>query len=407
MGSRWYVAMGLFLVAGQTLLAQETQKATPPFPQFKAHVVGRLPGGYKVAAVDVDRDGKPDIIGLATTPSCLAWYKNPTWERHILTSGAKEFIDLAPFDIDGDERIDIAIADAFGMSRTNAGGLVHWLQCPSDPTQEWAIHTIGAEPTAHRLRWADLDGAGRKELIVAPIMGRDAKAPLWDVGVKLAFYRIPETRATETWKPILIDDRLTVLHGLCVVDWDKDGRDDILTASFEGVYLFQSRGPADRLSWNKTQLGSGAQASPAQRGASEIGVGRLGRDGRRFLAAIEPWHGDKVVVYTPASEPEALWQRTVIDTTFKEGHALLCADLDGDGQDEIVAGYRGPGASLCIYGCRDVLGNRWERIALDEGDMAASGLDVADLNGDGRLDLISVGTATANIKWYENLGSGR
>jgi len=39
--------------------------------------------------------------------------------------------------------------------------------------------------------------------------------------------------------------------------------------------------------------------------------------------------------------------------------------------------------------------------------MAASGLEVADLNGDGRLDIISVGTATAHIKWYENLGSGR
>jgi len=39
--------------------------------------------------------------------------------------------------------------------------------------------------------------------------------------------------------------------------------------------------------------------------------------------------------------------------------------------------------------------------------MAASGLDVADLNGDGRLDVIAVGTATTNVKWYENLGSGR
>jgi hypothetical protein len=151
-----------------------------------------------------------------------------------LTSEAKEFIDLAPLDIDGDGRIDLAIADEFGMSRTNAGGLVHWLQCPQDPTQEWPMHTIGAEPTSHRLRWADLDGDGRKELIVAPIMGRNAKAPLWDVGVKLVFYRIPAPPATEPLRPILVEDRLTVLHGLSIVDWDRDGRDDILTASFEG-----------------------------------------------------------------------------------------------------------------------------------------------------------------------------
>ncbi len=384
--------------------AQETRGPSPAFPSFKAHLVGKLPSGYKVAVVDIDRDGKPDIVGLATTPSCLAWYKNPTWEKHILTSGAKEFIDLAPQDIDGDGRTDLAIADDFGMSRTSSGGLVHWLQCPQDPTQEWPTHTIGAEPTSHRLRWADLDGDGRKELVVAPIMGRNAKAPLWDVGVKLAFYRIPAPPMTEPWKPITIDDRLTVLHGLSIVDWGQDGRDDILTASFEGVHLYQSQGQGDKISWKKTRLGSGEQTGPAQRGSSEIALGKLGREDRRFVATIEPWHGDKVVVYTPASEPDALWQRAVIDATFNEGHALVCADLDGDGRDEIVAGYRGKGSSLYLYDCRDSIGGKWERIALDAGDMAASGLDVADLNGDGRLDVITVGTATANIKWYENLG---
>jgi len=163
------LGIAAILLGSQALPAQETRNATRPFPQFKAHLVARLPGGYKVAAVDVDRDGKPDIVGLATTPSCLAWYRNPGWERHILTSGAQEFIDLAPLDIDGDGRIDLAIADEFGMSRTSSGGLVHWLQCPQDPTQEWTMHTIGAEPTSHRLRWADLDGDGRKELVVAPI----------------------------------------------------------------------------------------------------------------------------------------------------------------------------------------------------------------------------------------------
>ena len=33
----------------------------------------------------------------------------------------------------------------------------------------------------------------------------------------------------------------------------------------------------------------------------------------------------------------------MIDTTLKEGHALWVADVDGDGDDEVFAGYRGPG----------------------------------------------------------------
>jgi len=227
------------------------------------------------------------------------------------------------------------------------------------------------------------------------------------VGVNLFFYRIPAPPTADSWKPMLIDNRLSVLHGLAVVDWDHDGRDDILTASFEGVYLHRSQGQGDQISWKKTRLGSGEQIDPAKRGASEIALGRLKGRPRGFLATIEPWHGDKVVIYTPRSTADGLWQRALIDTTFQEGHALICADLDGDREDEIIAGYRGKGASLHLYDCRDSLGRKWERIALDEGDMAASGLEVADLNGDGRLDIIAVGTATLNIKWYENLGSSQ
>jgi hypothetical protein len=148
--------------------------------------------------------------------------------------------------------------------------------------------------------------------------------------------------ATDTgqgeWPSHLIDDSLTVVHGVHIMDWDNDGRDEILTASFEGVHLFHSTGAARDLRWTKIHLAAGDQVSTPRRGSSEIGVGRL--EGRRFLATIEPWHGEHVVVYTQA-KPGDLWSRHPIDDTFSDGHALACADLDGDGNDEIVAGFRG------------------------------------------------------------------
>ena len=42
---------------------------------------------------------------------------------------------------------------------------------------------------------------------------------------------------------------------------------------------------------------------------------------------------------------------------------------------------------------------------LDNGGMAAAACAVADLNGDGRPDIVCIGSATANLKWYENLGT--
>jgi hypothetical protein len=374
------------------------------FPEFRPHLVARLPGGYKAAVVDINRDTRPDIVGLATNPSTLAWYENPNWERHVLTSQAKQFIDLAPYDIDGDGRIDLAIAHEFGMSKTTSGGSISWLRCPEDPTREWALHGIGAEPTSHRIKWADVNADGRKELINAPIMGRGARSPLWDVGVRLLSYTIPDSPVKDLWEPIVIDNQLTVMHGITIVDWDGDGRDEVLNASFEGIHLYEPETGDSGIRWQKTKLASGEQIDATKRGSSEITVGKLRGEPGRFLATIEPWHGDKVVVYVAGLDRNGPWQRTVIDATFNEGHALKCADVDADGDDEIVAGYRGKGQSLYIYDCVDSKQATWKRIPLDEGDMAASGLDVADISGDGRLDIVCVGTATSNIKWYENLG---
>jgi hypothetical protein len=98
-----------------------------------------------------------------------------------------------------------------------------------------------------------------------------------------------------------------------------------------------------------------------------------------------------------------LWSRTVIDDSFRDGHALAVADLNGDGSDEIVAGYRGEGTSLYVYYAADSTGTRWERQRLDD-VMAASGVVVADLNGDGRPDIVAIGASTGNVVWYENLG---
>jgi hypothetical protein len=76
-----------------------------------------------------------------------------------------------------------------------------------------------------------------------------------------------------------------------------------------------------------------------------------------------------------------------------------------DGRDEIIAGFRGQGRSVYIYSVEDSTGSRWSRQTLDDGGIAAAGCAVADLNGDGKLDVSCIGSATANLKWYENRGA--
>jgi hypothetical protein len=245
--------------------------------------------------------------------------------------------------------------------------------------------------------------------VAVPIVGAGSRPPDYSVPAQITWFGMSEALMTghaaaglqqsSQWIPHLIDDSLNLVHGVHVMDWNGDGRDAVLTASTQGVSLFESTGKGADLKWKRTLLTAGEQAE-RYHGASEIGVGSV--HGHRFLATIEPWHGDKVVVYTQGNG--GFSERRVIDSSFNDGHALVCADLDGDGNDEIIAGYRGQGTSLFIYRATDESGPAWERETLDM-EMAASGLAVADINGDGRPDIIAIGPSTANVKWYENLGS--
>ncbi len=123
--------------------------------------------------------------------------------------------------------------------------------------------------------------------------------------------------------------------------------------AFAGVPIYGTR-----------TLVTGALGRP-QEGASEVHLGRL-KDGRKFLATVEPWHGTDVAIYlcdTP--KPPKLptfGSRTIIDSTLKDGHALWVADVDGDGDDEVFAGYRGQGTSLIGY---DFDGQTWTRTVID------------------------------------------
>jgi hypothetical protein len=406
------MGLGLALAApparGQNRLGATVKKRS--LLHWRAHEVAKIPDGYQVAVADVNGDGRLDILALSSAESIVEWYENPTWKARPITTATRKNISLAPLFHLGYPARGLALASDFALDDSTHGGSLWWAEPATNWDAEWPLRLLGQIPTSHRLRWANLHGNGRLELVDAPLLGFGAIAPEYKVAAPLTWFEMPEqflrghisagNQASAQWTPHAIDSSLTVVHGLNVLDWDGDGRDEILTASFEGVHLFHAAGQGAEISWACTKLAAGDQQAPPRRGASEIGVGKVG--GKRFLATIEPWHGEQVVVYCQA-KPGELWDRHVIDASFQDGHALACADLDGDGNDEIVAGFRGPGTSLYVYYATDAYGTHWERQLLDA-EMAASGVVIADINGDGRSDVVAIGASTGNVKWYENAG---
>jgi len=373
--------------------------------RFERHDIDSFAAGYQVAVADVNGDGKPDVIALSTAADRVDWYENPSWKRRPVARTARN-IDLAPRDVDGDGLPEIALASGFYFSESTRGGRIDLVCRPASLEGPWRLRPVGVDPVVHRLRWGDLDGDGSPELVHAPIFGPGSSGPRDPTAAHLWAFRVPRQLGTDPWKVWKIDETLTVLHGLHVSDLDGDGRDEILTASFEGIYRFDFEGQQPLGRWRKVRVAAGAlpadQAPGTPRGSSDVvplDVDPLG-PGLSLLAAIEPWHGHQVVVYVLGGGGRPT-ERRVLDDTLNEGHALLAGDFDDDGVDEIVAGWRGAGGGLALYDRAGAAGKRYTKISLDRG-IAVEGAVAADINLDGKLDIVVIAGRSNKLAWYEN-----
>jgi Aldos-2-ulose dehydratase, beta-propeller domain/FG-GAP-like repeat len=356
---------------------------------FAAHTIDTdLAGGYQVVVADLNRDGKPDIIGLASGLKELRWYENPGWQKHVLVTGINQPINAAAHDVDGDGIPEIALAHGFSNVYARSAGILSILTHQGDSAGPWSIKEIDRVPTSHRLRFADITGTGSKVLVNFPLIGSQAVAPDYRDHVALLMYRPGD------WKrEVITDAEEGVVHGILATTWADDKREALLSASFLGISALQF----EKGAWTRVVIVKGDPGEWPKSGSSDVAVGRLG--GERFLAAIEPWHGNKVAIYRRAGNT---WTRHVIDETIGDGHTIVAGDFDADGRDEVIVGERQGKRSVYLYRVTNVKEDTWSKTPLDEGGMAGAGCAVADLNADGSPDVACIGTATANLKWYEN-----
>jgi hypothetical protein len=388
------------------MLCATVSRGETKAPVFRAQDVDtKIEIGYGLAIADIQGDGKPDI--LLADKKQYVWYEAPAWTKHVIAENLteKDNVCIAARDIDGDGKCEIAVGAEWNPGDTVNSGAVFYLVPPADRTQKWeAVKFPSVEPTTHRMKWVR---TGEKEyaLVVAPLHGRGNDKNGEGEGVHVLAYTRPADPRGE-WRAQVLSNDMHKTHNFDVTPRLDDakreavvigGREGLTTALWDGGKV-QSQHTLECFSYQ-----------PELPGFGEVRLGKL-RPELMFAATVEPMHGTTLSVFTfdqkkPASTTPS---RQVLDSTLEDGHALACADLLGMGRDQIVVGWRGaPQNKLGKVGIKlftpdDADGTKWTMHLVDDNTMACEDLAVADLNADGKLDIIAAGRRTKNVKIYWN-----
>ena len=369
-------------------------------PRFERQTIdGDIQIGYGLAIGDVDGDGKQDV--LLADKTRVVWYRNGDWAKFVIAENLTERdnVCIAAADVDGDGKVEVAVGAQWNPGETSdasASGAVFYMIRPDDPTERWEAVQLPHDPTTHRMRWYKrLDGV--TQLVVLPLHGignSDGEGE----GVKITAYTMPDDVRGE-WATEVIDNEMHMTHNMDVAP-GPGGMQWMLFAGKEGIKtIWYGRG------WSKDHQGVDGVFYPA----GEVRAGAINPQTYAGLyATIEPMHGNTVAAYG-VQFGLGQWQitRRVLDESLNAGHGLVVADVLGTGRDQVVAGWRTPNAEgkvgIRLYS-PDASRENWTTYTIDDNEMATEDLKAADLDGDGDLDLIAAGRATRNVVIYWNRG---
>lgn len=133
------------------------------------HSIANEKGATNIKAADVNRDGRPDLVGSCGHGKGVFWFEGPAWKKHVIDADLRDPHALAVGDFDADGDLDVATA-SFGEKRVRA--------YENDGKGSFTAHDVDAtnRQEAYDLKAVDLDQDGRLDLILA---GRETRNAVW------------------------------------------------------------------------------------------------------------------------------------------------------------------------------------------------------------------------------------
>ncbi len=337
------------------------------------------------AVADFNGDGKPDI---AAGPFL---YLAPDWKpvkiREVNTTVtdngkgyADDFCNLV-LDVNKDGKPDIVSGGWF--SKTS-----FWFENTLGKEGLWPVHVIEKLGNHETGILVDIDGDGKEQEFL----------PHTHITVWYGIGKDPS--GAPNLVRHTVSEKRNIL-GAGAGDLNGDGRPDIIRPDvwFEAPKDLQSG------MWIEHPIALGGTNGTVAH-TSNIIVFDVNRDGRNDIITSSA-HAYGIFWYEQlprGAGGEITFKQHTIDDTWTQAHYLAFADIDNDGNKEIITGKRfmahngnDPDAygKLCVFYYRFAPGPdpvfRKYAISYDEGFSAGLNIVPIDIDGDGDLDLVTTG----------------
>jgi hypothetical protein len=372
---RW--SLGLFALLGLSCASPGHVK------DYDKSVIDTAYRSEGVAVFDVDLDGNMDIV------TEQFWYAGPSFVPHEIrtpeafdpaTSFCSSFAIIG-WDVDEDGWEDIVVAPHVN------GDPMLWYRNPRGVDVHWESHVL-----------ARRGAAGLETPIVVDLFGDERPILISsDSNLGILGWQVPGFDPTQPWPlhPISGENfpgAAMAVHGIGAGDVDGDGRLDVLT----GYGWFQATDDHDVWQWHEVPFGPDR--------CSRMFAIDLDNDGLADIVCSRP-HGYGLHWFHQLQPPvigERKFVERSIDESVSQMHALRVDDLDDDGIPEIVSGKRwwahgegtDPGvddpAVVVSYSIKHTAnGPSFERSIIDDDSGVGTQFAIADVDSDGRLDIVT------------------